>query len=599
MNALSPAQQEKQRFTAYIQRQQLFLRLSPIAIGALPFVDLSVGVAAAVGGALMAGYLQKKLHLKTEDTTFDNDYVNEDIDDCDFRRSTYFGQGMPFSRWRDLVDESVRETGEPTPQLKRRVLAQNMNKMTPFMLSDDLWTRHMGILAATGLGKTELIKAIAKQQIDKGGGLILFEAKSDKDLTGSIYRMMEEADRLDELDVVNFTYGEKFHSYNPLQSGGVRAALNVAMKVQASSKEEFWTDVARDSLSASILLFKLQPGKPAFCIKDLVAVLSDLSLFLELARNINPKDSPDHASGKEYISGYLDSWWDTQNGEWKINRYNELLRGVTSKLRAFCHSEYDRVVNVRSGEVDPKRVILEGRVLVISMSALADKDGVELFGRLFMADIARAIGEIQEEAIKPLSLCPLILDEYGSIAHEDHEALVQLARSAGVPVIPAMQGKGFLSKAGEDFANNFLGNCWHHIYSDVRDNETRQYAMELSGMITRRLATSSTSVGLSESHKSSNSGLVAQEAASAGTSSGTRDSKETLLQPEDFADLGKGDAIIVGKSGTWRVRLPLVEIEGHIPTWEEMTVCRRKKPVVLESNAWKRYSEKVKERLSV
>lgn len=480
----------------------------------------------------------------------------------------------------------------------RQVLNEVYPQMMPFMLTDDLMTRHIALLAATGTGKTELLLALIQQQIRKGAGLILVEAKSDSDFAGSIYGMMKEANRLDEFKLINFEFPEQSHTYNPLFSGGVRATLSTLMKIQANSKEEFWTDIARYTLTAATLVLKLQPNAPAFHIKDLIALLMDFDLLLEYTKQIRESDSREHKDGMDWLWSYLRNWYKDSDEDWDYGRYKTMTSGLISKLSAFAHSEYSSIVNTYAPDVDLKQAILNNEVVVLSMSSLADKDGVEIFGKLFISDLARAVGEIQLDKSKPLAMCPAIFDEYPSFMDISHVQLFQLARSANVPIIIAFQGVGFLENVGLPFAEMVLGNCWHHLYCDVRDSSTREFAVKLAGTVITKMESTAEGVGVGASHASDETGLVANQSDSESQSISTKAQREELIQPEDFSTLDEGDGILVGKSGTYRIRLPLVRNTFPNVHFSEMKLTRRRPRGRPGIYAWDVFTKKNKEKFS-
>lgn len=455
--------------------RQRNIAISMALVGAaVPFSTVPIALACAAAAAAFCLGIDKKVSQTNTSLVWDTTYSEDGIPDCDFRRSTFMGKAMPWSEWKDRVDSMNNRHGTVTADGIRQSLIEAYPSMIPFMLQDDIMTRHVALLAATGTGKTELLIAVMQQQIKKGAGLILVEAKSDSDLSGALYAMMEEAGRLDEFRLINFEFPEISHTYNPFFSGGVRATISTAMKIQANSTEEFWTDVARYTLTAAILTMKLQPGAPAFHIKDIIACLSDFDLLLGFIDKIRKEDSTAHSDGREWLFSYLRYWRDDEKDEWNYKQFKVLLQGLVAKLSAFAHSEYSRIVNTYSPDVDLKEAILNNQVVVLSMSSLADKDGVALFGKLFISDLARAIGEIQLEKSKPLMMCPAIFDEYPSFMDEQQVQLFQLARSANVPIIIAFQGVGFLENISPAFVEMVLGNCWTHVYCDIRDAKTRE-----------------------------------------------------------------------------------------------------------------------------
>jgi len=585
--------QEKLREKLTRQRK---LTISSALFGsAIPFMPAPLIIAMGVAAAYHCLGIDKALSESDKPMIWDSNLEESELSDCDLRRNTYFGQVMPYSEWKANINEVSNAKGAVTQNDVRKTLNDVYSQMMPFMLTDDLMTRHVALLAATGTGKTELLLAIIQQQIRKGAGLILVEAKSDSDFAGCIYAMMEEAGRLDQFKCINFEFPEQSHSYNPVFSGGVRSTLSTLMKIQANSTEEFWTDIARYTLTAATLVLKLQPGGPAFNIKDMIALLMDFDLLRYYTERIRPEDSKYHKEGMDCLYSYLRNWWKNDEDGWNYQSYKTLTQGLVSKLSAFAHSEYSSIVNTYAPDVDLKQAILNNEVVVLSMSSLADKDGVELFGKLFISDLARAVGEIQLEKSKPLTMCPAIFDEYPSFMDESQVQLFQLARSANVPIIIAFQGVGFLENISPAFVEMVLGNCWHHLYCDIRDTKTREFAVKLAGSVITKMESTAEGLSIGESHASDESGLVANQSGGESASVSTKSQREEMIQPEDFATLDQGDGIIVGKSGTYRVRMPLVRNTFPNVQFKDMKLVRRRPRGRPGIYAWDEFTRKNKE----
>lgn len=571
-----------QRREALEEKRQKLSRQRKMAISgaifgsAIPFMPTPMVIAMGLAAAYTALGINQQAAFLDEPEAWDSQLQEAELTDCDLRRNTYFGQVMPYQDWKDHLEAVRNEKGRVRADDVRETLNNVYSQMMPFMLTDDLMTRHVALMAATGTGKTELLLAIIQQQIRKGAGLILVEAKSDSDFAGSIYSMMKAANRLDQFKLINFEFPEQSHTYNPVFSGGVRATLSTLMKIQANSTEEFWTDIARYTLTAATLVLKLQPGAPAFNIKDMIALLADFDLLLMYLNRIRPEESKYHKEGKDWLYSYLRNWWKADDESWNYNQYKTLTQGLISKLSSFAHSEYSGIVNTYAPDVDLKQAILNNEVVVLSMSSLADKDGVELFGKLFISDLARAIGEIQLEKSKPLAMCPAIFDEYPSFMDESHVQLFQLARSANVPIIIAFQGVGFLENISPAFVEMVLGNCWHHLYCDVRDTKSREFAVKLAGMVITRMESTAEGSSIGNSHASDEAGLVANQSDSESSTVSVKSQREEMIQPEDFATLDQGDGIMVAKSGTYRIRLPLVRNTFPNVQFRDMQLVRRR-----------------------
>ena len=153
---------------AEIQRQRNIAISLPLVGAAIPFVPLPLTVAIAAGCAIWSLLLDRKEAEASTTDIWDAGYIEAPIPDCDFRRSTFLGKAIPWTEWKDRVDAITSTKGIATADDIRRELIDTYPSMIPFMLSDDIMTRHVALLAATGTGKTELLLAIIQQQIKKG-----------------------------------------------------------------------------------------------------------------------------------------------------------------------------------------------------------------------------------------------------------------------------------------------------------------------------------------------------------------------------------------------------------------------------------------------
>jgi len=349
------------------------------------------------------------------------------------------------------------------------------------------------------------------------------------------------------------------------------------MQMQSKSSEEFWDNIANYSISAAVIALRLQPGEPAINLKDLVVCLSNFEMLKNIVGNIRTTDSEDHKSGKAYLVSYLKYWWNDDKNCYNSSHYKNLMLGPIAKLSSYCHSTYDHILNSYTPDVNVKDCILNGKVVILSMSSLADKTGTELLGRLFIADIARAVGEIQQEKSRNLLSTPIILDEYGSFNDITQLDLFQLARSAWVPLIIALQGKGFFDDSNKNFAENALGQCQTHLYGDVRDQQTREFASYMSGTMVEKLIQEGYGSNFASTAGSESTGMVTTDSTGLSYTKGYKEQRDTLIQPDDFLDLDKGDAIMVGSTGVSKVRMPLTVTQYPTYHWHEMHLTRHTK----------------------
>lgn len=556
---------------AGIQRESRFYKGIPFLAGLAPFIPAGLPVLGGFLAGIAHAYFSRKAKEVVVEGVNDARYSQKDLDDCSITDSTFVGLAMPMEEFKDSQQVYTEKFGRLTPDLRRAHLADELPNFQPFMLPDSFFTRHMAFLGQTGVGKTETMLSMLSGLTARGGGALIFEAKGGKDVPLRVYEILKRQGREQDFRFLNFGDPSKSHTYNPFQAGSVRTMISTGMMVLPQNGDEFFKDVNRYALTAAIVCLKNQPGNPKFSIKDMVVVLSDIYRLVELYQKM-PETSSDYRTAKQFVYQFLTFWRsrDKEGNEYlTADLYQNRLMGLVAKFSSFTHSEFGALVNSYDPEIDIQKAIEQGHVVVISFSSLADPDGTELFGKLAMADFARAIGDVNAAGTKPLVPFLAFLDEYPSFKAEFHEKLWQLARSANVSMCLSAQGYNFLANESESFAKNILANCWHHIYYDVRDSDTRKLAQELSQTVINMFAQDSESETTGHSQSSETSGLIGQMSTGVSTSTGFKATREELLQPDDWI-LEEGDAIMVGKTATLRMRLPLIDWKNPMLDWEDM-----------------------------
>lgn len=561
---------ERRRLSEIAHKRRLYKSI-PVAAGLLPF--LPVGIP-AVGGLLAGiadGYLRAKASKIVARDLTDERYKQKPMSDCSISQSTFIGLAQPMEMYKDSQQEYVEQFGRLTPNLRRTHLADTLSSFSPFMMPDSLLTRHMAMLGQTGVGKTETMLSMLYGITSRGGGALVFEAKGGKDVPLRVYQMMKEQGREHDFRFLNFEDVELSHSYNPFFAGSPRSMISTGMMVLPQDGDEFFKDVNRYALTAAIVCLKHQPGNPRFSIKDMVVLFSDIYKFVELYERM-PETSGDYRRAKQFVYQFMTFWRsrDKEGNEYlTADLYQNRLMGLVAKLSSFTHSEFGQLINSYDPEIDLRKAIEEGHVVVISFSSLGDPDGTELFGKLAMADFARAIGDVNAAGTKPAVPFLAFLDEYPSFKAEFHEKLWQLARSANVAMCLSAQGYNFIANESETFAKNILANCWSHLYYDVRDKDTRELAQGLSQTVINLFEQNSEGENIGHSQSSERSGIVGQMSSGRSYSKGYKATREELLQPDDWV-LEEGDAIMVGKSATYRMRLPMIDWKKPMYDWSDM-----------------------------
>lgn len=478
-------------------------------------------------------------------------------------QSLYLGQSMPFITYKSGIDQLRQEYGT-LPEAARRAYDNGIiRNMSPLFVGDKNLCSHVCVTGSPGQGKTELLLSVAYQQINRGGSIVIVDPKADEELWLKIAEIATRANREQDLRYFNPDRAMLSHSYNPLLHGGARHIVSTGMKLTKTptgGDGEFFYRMTRIGMLAAVVCLKAQPNWTPVSFKDLAPLFSDLPLFIRLWRNIPAEQK----EAREFVYQFLSMWtYVDKDGVMRLNenKYKEILLGLKSMVMDYCHSEYAGLINTYTPDIEMQDVLENGRIFYAGFSALTDKQGSNVFGRLMMADLARAVGEIYRAEHRPATPSIVYMDEYSSSADEADSELLQTSRAANVAFMLNIHGRGFLDSVNENFMSKVLDTTANHLFLRVAAEESRKAAAQLAGSTITRFSQDATGQNFSKGHRNFESGLFTNEGHGRSVSTGTREMREELIQPEDLS-MEKGDGILINSTGAHRMRLPLVQTTG-------------------------------------
>lgn len=521
------------------------------------------GIVGAYKGYQRAA-LENEAHEYSLPVEIDNRYSPVGDPEDGFTDRTMIGMGMELGWYKAKMAQVEKEKGVLSQEEKKSFYVDQMTDMTPISVTDDIATRHMSYVGKTGVGKTEAMLAMLKQSVDRGGGGIIYEAKGEMILAQRAYEICKAAGKAHKFRVISFEDLKLSHTYNPFVGDNVRALISMASKLQKEGGEPFFDAVSYEGLMAAIVLFTRQKVRSNFNFKDLYMVFNEPNEFLRLYETMAER-TPQERDDKIFISTFINGFkgYDPKQGEYfKRDKWGTFFKGLTSSIAPFANSIYGGIVNSYDPDINLRQSIEDGEVLVVSMSGLSDAKGVSIFGQIFLADLARAIGDIQTYGTKPRLIYPVWLDEYASFKHIDHKELFQLARSANISLAISIQDINQLKLESDEFAKIVLGQCWTNVFFDIADQDSRDIAYSMAGTVIREFEQKTEATNQGQSGDSTESGAIHHTwSQGRSVSSGTKAMREELLQPEDLM-LDAGDAIVIGKNETYKVRMPFVMFDG-------------------------------------
>lgn len=575
--------------------------------GALPFITVNVWLVLGTLIALLSLYNQYLAYTSIKPADPDERYIAQAPKDTDITSQLLFGYGTELRAYQDQRSHFIGEhfSSQASSQAEASYVESVIPRMVPIHLSDDLMTRHIALIGSTGVGKTEAVLNLIYQSVARGGGAMVLNAKGDIGFVQRVSQILKQFNREDDLRLVSFDHVDLSHSYNPVMGAGknVRQTLSTLMKLNAETKEEYFRDQNRAALAAFLVCLTSQPNDPAYNFKDLAVLANDPAEVYRLFETM--KDSTrDDTAAREFVWNWLKSWViNNRDGdpEFNFSKYRETLRGLATKMSDLTHSEYEKLLCSYNPDIELFEDILSNKVIIFSLPSLADKEGLVLFAQVMLADLGRAVAEMEIKGVKPMKPFPIVLEEYGSFKDASHQELWQLARTANMCLVMAIQGRGFLDDESEVFGNNLLSNSWNQLFLYSNDPSTQEHCAKIAGTTVRRYKQASTGKNISQSAKAYEVGGLVTEVMADTISDGFKEMPEDLIRAEDFSYMDKGDAILVGVKGVYRMRLPILKFESEPPTLEKLSMQAIERPnrqgLDLSGKSYRR-SKNVREKLS-
>jgi len=380
---------------------------------------------------------------------------------------------------------------------------------TAIYLPDNVRSRHVHIIGATGSGKTEsVLLNLIDQDASRGYPMVILDAKGDQ----SFVNFLKQHPRgKDQLIVFDPGSPKKSIRYNPLGSGpSTNAALRLFNSMNWS--EEFYKTRCREMLLKVVA---------AFDRKEIPLTLRQLQKAFAskttLAGFIETTDVPAEVTEAEFSQ----------------------LAGLTAQINQLCHGSLGTVLSEDETEDEAKRVasldirsaIQSGKIIYFRLPALVDPETTKTLGRLLIAELAQYSADIQSGGHEP-KFTPVFLDEFGSLACPSFLELIAKARSAGLALHFSHQSMGDLAAAGESFASQVTDNSSTKIVLRIYDPETAE-------MIAKTFGTQGSSKETRQLIKSS---LGSKEETGAMS---VRDVKEFRADPDKIKSLPTGHAYVL------------------------------------------------------
>ena len=338
-------------------------------------------------------------------------------------------------------------------------------------LSNQSLQYHTLVLGSSGSGKTQLLLSLLAQQIQRGGGCLMIDAKVDKESLQTVLALCRQADRREDLRVLWPPDPAISHTWNPLLRGRLQEVLSRVMALWGASagkgEADFWRGQANTALHA--ILGAMIRINPLITFNDVYQALTSANALLWLERTC-PPGTEEHSALTSFLTNYRN-----QKGHLDIERMKKMVGGAPSYVSAYAWGELGKIMNHTGPSLDLLDALLNGLIVYVALPILAETETATAMARMLIADLKQAVETLQQRQDRPRIPYLVLMDEASAYMNvEGIERLFEQARSAGVgPVAAAQVASGFAiaSKQQQDF---IFGNCSTKVIMKLGDFPTAE-----------------------------------------------------------------------------------------------------------------------------
>ena len=383
--------------------------------------------------------------------------------------------------------------------------------------------QHFTFPGTTGAGKTSAILSLLVNALCQGSGFVLVDGKGDRYLFGKVLALARRFGREDDVRALNFIVasGDKdSHSFQPFAVGNADALRELLVSQLGEPRQDDANGVFRDRAVALIgtitpvlvwlrdhkgtilnietirfsielgWIWKLAIEKVALLRDPRTGTLTELDLEGEIPEDLT---WPLRAYLGE-LPGYDPSLpLDRQRGDEPSKQHGYARFYFTNAFTQLAVS-LGHIFRVECGDVDMRDIVLNRRILVVTLPALENSDlTLAALGKLVVASLrammAPLVGGSLEggytEADKPgMGPSPyfIVLDELAYYATSGMDRMLAMGRGLGMSFMLGFQEiSGIWARLGEKTAS-LLGNATINIVMRQQDGgRTRQWIEKTAG----------------------------------------------------------------------------------------------------------------------
>jgi len=342
-------------------------------------------------------------------------------------------------------------------------------RQQPVALSTQERLRHCYVIGSTGAGKSKFLEGLIRQDVLKGNGFGVIDPHGDlvESILGFITDILHDRgmnnrnqEILSRLILVDLSDEDYAIGFNPLETIDKTNTYQLILELVEVFKkiwEESWGPRMEELLRCGFYAL----AENNLTLLEMPRLLTDLPFRTALAEKLTNQEIKDY--------------W--------LNRFNNLsdkmqiqyFEPVANKLSAFIADPFLRsMLAQEKSSFNFRKIMDEGKILLINLSKGKFKENAFLVGALFLAKIQMAALSRQEMPLHTRRPWHLYIDEFQNFATDTFEVMLSEARKYGLGLVMAHQNLAALKRK---LRESILGNAYTQIYFRV----SRADANELSG----------------------------------------------------------------------------------------------------------------------
>lgn len=353
------------------------------------------------------------------------------------------------------------------------------NYKGPILLDAEKFKRHLAIIATVGGGKTVLMKGIAEQQLQLGGGCFIIDGKGTAEFAQEMFALACRYGRKDDFIHINFLDMDNTASINPLQNGS-SSNLYEIMNSLLIGEEDQWKQKQREFMNNLLKLLVYMRDKEFVPLNfgslsnymDIPSLLraaiiyrkkskeitpiADYVKYITSCLNVNYEDFVEHDFNIIYNDGRVKSIETTLKDGNPDTFYTDILekikankeqgiydfgvsigawRSVITKLG----SDYRNVFNTQHPTTDLWEVVQHNKMLFVTLPSMDSDQTPKELGMLLLGILKGVAQKKAKESYNPKIPFLCMFDEIGSYCVKGFGRLMSKCRALGFSIIPIFQ----------------------------------------------------------------------------------------------------------------------------------------------------------------